>query len=235
MHETRRVGVIGHRGAAGIEPENTLRSFRKAIELGVDAIECDVHMTRDARAVLIHDATLDRTTGGTGAVNEKTFDEIRTLDAGLGERVPTLRELLDLARGLIELHVELKDPTAVDRVLEEIAGAGMRGAAIPTCFDTDVLKHIRARDAEIRLEHIFGDPPADAVSRALSVRAARISCNFRHLSEAFVAASHDAGLQVVAWAPDTPDEQQRAIDLGVDFICTNRPDVLLELLRATPG
>ena len=88
------VQIIGHRGARGIEPENTMRSFRKALELKVDLIECDVHMTKDDHIVLIHDHTVDRTTNATGPVNGFTFEEIRRLDAGKGEIIPTLQELL---------------------------------------------------------------------------------------------------------------------------------------------
>jgi len=106
------VQIIGHRGARGLEPENTMRSFRKALELGVDYIECDVHMTKDGHIVLMHDHTVDRTTNASGPVNSFTFDEIRKLDAGEGEIIPTLGELLDLARGKVKLHIELKDETA---------------------------------------------------------------------------------------------------------------------------
>ncbi|MEO0143058.1 MAG: glycerophosphodiester phosphodiesterase family protein [candidate division WOR-3 bacterium] len=108
------IEIIGHRGARGIEPENTIRSFKKAIELKVDYIECDVHLTKDGHIVLIHDHTLDRTTNGTGYVNDYSFDAIRKLDAGKGEKIPTLQELIDLIKGKVKAHIELKDEKATE-------------------------------------------------------------------------------------------------------------------------
>ena len=235
MSEGRGIKVIGHRGAAGLEPENTLRSFRRALELGVDVIECDVRMTKDGRIVLIHDRTLDRTTNGTGPVGDCTFEQVRALDAGAAERVPTLGELIELAGGQVELHVELKDPAAVESVLEQVAAGGVRRTAILTSGDTEVLGRVRALDGVIRLEHIFSDPPADAVARAVSVRAARVSSHFTHLTRAFVEEAHRGGLEVIAWPPNTAAEQRLAIGFGVDLICTDRPDVLIDLLRREGG
>ncbi|HDI31391.1 MAG TPA: glycerophosphodiester phosphodiesterase, partial [Thermofilum sp.] len=87
--------VIGHRGMRFVEPENTLRAIERALRCGVDAVEVDVRMTKDGRLVLMHDETVDRTTDGEGRVRDLTFNEIRRLDAGKGERVPTLEEVLE--------------------------------------------------------------------------------------------------------------------------------------------
>ncbi|MEM3426627.1 MAG: glycerophosphodiester phosphodiesterase family protein, partial [Thermoproteota archaeon] len=97
---------IGHRGARFYEPENTLRSFRKALELGVDAVELDVRRTRDGELVVIHDAEVDRTTNGKGLVRELTLEEIRRLDAGKGEKIPTLEEALDFLDGRVKILIE---------------------------------------------------------------------------------------------------------------------------------
>src|SRR4051794_3095625 len=108
---TGRVTIVGHRGAAAHAPENTLASFEKARELGVDMVEFDVHLTADRRCVVIHDETVDRTTDGHGLVGSKTLPELRELDAGNGERIPTLEELLAWARDVeMPLSVELKHP-----------------------------------------------------------------------------------------------------------------------------
>ena len=103
--------IVGHRGAAGLRPENTLSSFRLAVELGVDRLECDVSLTKDGHAVFIHDATVDRTTNGTGRVRELTLDEIRALDAGDGEKIPLLSEYLQFLKETGRpSEVEIKDP-----------------------------------------------------------------------------------------------------------------------------
>jgi len=99
---------VGHRGAAGHEPENTLRGFRRAMELGADMVELDVQICSSGEMVVIHDDTVDRTTNGTGAVDELTFEELRRLDAGGGERIPTLDEVIDVADREIGVNVELK-------------------------------------------------------------------------------------------------------------------------------
>ena len=221
--------IIGHRGAAGLEPENTLRSFKRALELGVDYIETDVHLTKDGHPVLIHDETVDRTTDGTGPVKGFTLDEIRKLDAGRGEKVPTLQELLDLAKGKVGLHIELKDPKAYEIVIRTVEENGIEEEVFLTSGDTEVLKKVRAINPSIATEHIFGNPPQDAISLALEAGAKRISCHIRYLSEVFVGEAHRHKLEVIAWPPDTPEEMRKAVDLGVDLICTDRPDIAVEL------
>lgn len=225
-----RVAVIGHRGARNLEPENTLRSFRKALELGVDYIETDVHRTRDNHLVLIHDDTVDRTTSGTGQVNELALAQVRALDAGKGEQVPTLLEALELVRGRVPLHVELKDPSAVELTLQQLSAQGMEDQVYATSFDTALLQRARALRPALRLEHIFGEPPPDAIQRAVSVGARRASCHFTKLTRQFVDGCHAAGIEVIAWPPNTREEQIQAVEYGVDLICSDRPDVALATL-----
>ncbi len=228
----KRILIIGHRGARGLEPENTLRSYRRALEIGVDIIECDVHLTKDRRIVLIHDHTVDRTTNGQGLVSDFTFDEIRKLDAGQGEQIPTLEELIRLAAGKAGLHIELKDPNALEPTLALVNEMGVRDEVFLTTGDIETLKRLRALDPAISVEHIFGSPPADAIERAKSVDAGRISAHIDSITQEFVDAAHEAGLEVIAWPPNTSEDQRRAAALGVDLICTDRPDILKETLAA---
>jgi len=100
---------IGHRGAKGYEPENTLRSFQKALELNVDAVELDVRRTKDGAIVVIHDAEVDRTTNGKGLVSELTLKEIKELDIEKGEKIPTLEEALDFLDKKVKIFIELKE------------------------------------------------------------------------------------------------------------------------------
>ena len=220
------VQIIGHRGARGIEPENTMRSFRKALELRVDLIECDVHMTKDDHIVLIHDHTVDRTTNATGPVNGFTFEEIRRLDAGKGEIIPTLQELLDLARGKVMLHIELKDETATEKTVRFVEKNHMEPEVFLTSGNTETLRKVRELNPAIPTEHIFGKPPEDAIDLALSVGAKRVSCHISHLTSEFVKKAHENGLDVIAWPPNTVEEAKKAAKCGVDLICTDRPDVV---------
>ena len=128
------VKVIGHRGAAGLEPENTLRSIGKAIELGVDQVEIDVRLTKDRRLVVIHDPTVGRTTNGQGYVKDFTFEELRRLDAGKGERIPSLEEVLSLTKGKIVLQIELKEEGTARPVVRLIESMDAEGDAILSSF-----------------------------------------------------------------------------------------------------
>ena len=109
---------IGHRGACGYEPENTLRSFNHAIQLGVDIVELDVHICQSGEIMVIHDIKVDRTTNGTGFVGDKTLDELKTLDAGKGEQIPTLQEVLDQINRRVKVNIELKGNSTAKPVLK---------------------------------------------------------------------------------------------------------------------
>jgi len=225
------VQVIGHRGAAGLEPENTLRSYRRAIEIGVDYVETDVYLTRDKKLVCIHDRTVDRTTNGRGPVEEMTFDEVRALDAGKGEQVPTLREILTLIRGKTKIHIELKGEGTPKPVLTDVMDLAMVPEVVITSGNTDRLKLVREICPDVAVEHIYGDPPPDAVERALSVGAGRVSVNINHITQEYVDAAHRAGLLVIAWPPNTEEEVRRALGYGVDMICSDYPDLVLKVLN----
>ena len=228
-----RIVVVGHRGAAGLEPENTLRSFRRACELGVDRVETDVRLTRDGHLVCIHDPTVDRTTDGSGAVAEMTLEEVRRLDAGMGERVPLLEEAIEAVRGRAVLQIELKGegtPAATVRALET-AGTGPEEVVLAS-FHTEFLEEVRLLRPDLPVTHLFGDPPLDFIDRAKRVGAGSISMPFRILSPEWVERVHEAGLEVRAYNPDNREEIKRMIALGVDGIGSNRPDLLLEMLRA---
>ena len=132
------VNVTGHRGAAGLEPENTLRSFQRALDLGVDAIELDVHLTKDQHLVVIHDATVDRTTDGSGVVGDLTLHKIQQLDAGLGEHVPTLQEVIDLVAHKAILQIELKGLGVEHKVAQTISANRL----INSLVELDLLNEI---------------------------------------------------------------------------------------------
>jgi glycerophosphoryl diester phosphodiesterase len=228
----QRFLVTGHRGAAGVEPENTVRSFRYACELGVDRIETDVRLTRDNHLICIHDAAVDRTTNGTGAVAELTFDAIRRLDAGRGERVPTLEEAIAAVRGRTVLQIELKGEGTVSPTLAVLEAASMRPEEfLLTCFEASRLEEVRARRPDLPVSLLFGQPPPDAVARAQAVGASSISIQFTHLTRDWVEAAHAAGMEIRGWNPDTREEMEPVLALGVDGLGSNRPDILIELLR----
>jgi len=224
------IEVVGHRGAAAIEPENTLRGFRRALELGVDSTECDVHLSRDGRLVVIHDDTVDRTTDGTGEVRSMTFAQVRALDAGLGEGVPTLREVLETVSGKAPLHVELKAPGTERAAIQAVKEMGMEGAVIFTSFDLRRLGRVRRIDPLLEVGAIFGKASEDCCTGALRVGAKSIYVYYEELTRGLVDEAHGAGLRIGGWNPDSEPEWQDVIALGVDLVSTNRPDGLITML-----
>ncbi|RKX99967.1 glycerophosphodiester phosphodiesterase, partial [Candidatus Poribacteria bacterium] len=213
-------------------PENTLLSFRTAIELGVDAVECDVRLTKDGRLILMHDETVDRTTNGSGRVSELTFEEIRALDAGKGEKVPTLEELLDLVKDKVELLLELKGEGTADEAVRSVEERGMGDQVLFISFSVERLRRVKELKPGYQVAPIFGEPPPpeEACRIAQEIGARGVNVNHAYLTEELVEEAHKRGLEVIVWTPNTEEEIGAAIEKGVDAITSDRPDLLLKLL-----
>lgn len=218
---------IGHRGAADLEPENTLRSFRRAAREGADALELDLRLTRDGRLVALHDADVDRTTDGSGPVAEMTLDELRRLDAGLGERVPTFEEVLE-ATGL-PIHAELKVVEAAEPLAASILEQRLAGRVVPISFHPEALRQTKLSLPDLPVGLVLRGALPNPAAGARSVDATFISLEAAYLDEATVERCQRAGLRVTTWTVNEPEEMQRALETGVDGIVTDRPDLLAGL------
>jgi len=223
--------TTSHRGAGFLEPENTLRALCRAIELGVDQIEIDVQLTRDDHLILMHDPTVDRTTNGTGRIAELSFAEIRQLDAGLGEQVPTLEEALALVDGRVTLQIELKGPQTAPAVMQTLAATKKDEAVVLTSFMHQQLVEAHQLNPQIRTGALWGRLPANAVQRTQQLNAQALHVWHEFITPQLVAAAHAQGLLVRAWNANKETEMRRLIELGVDAIGSDRPDVLLEVCR----
>jgi len=223
--------VTSHRGAGSLEPENTLRAMRRAMSLGVDQIETDVQLTRDGHLVLMHDPTVDRTTNGTGKVAELTFAEIRQLDAGHGERIPTLEEALALTREKVVLQIELKGPATALPVVRAVEAADAVDQVILTSFKHRWLVEVRTQNPRLRTGALWGRLPVDVVQQTqrLGLHALHIWHEF--IDQQLVNDAHRHGLFVRAWNTDKEDDMRRLINLGVDAIGSDRPDLLLNVCQ----
>jgi glycerophosphoryl diester phosphodiesterase len=150
MIDWNKTLILGHRGYSAKYPENTLLAFKKAIEAGADGVELDVWLTKDGELVIIHDETVDRVSNGTGKVKEMTLEELKSLDFGNGEKIPTLGEVFEALPEDIVINVELKDIDAVKKTVELIK-ANNPERILVSSFDIDALREYRKYDAETRL------------------------------------------------------------------------------------
>ncbi|MGC4937400.1 glycerophosphodiester phosphodiesterase [Kribbella sp. DT2] len=222
--------ITGHRGSLGHEPENTLRSFRRATADGCDEIELDLRVTADGELVVLHDATVDRTTNGTGAVAELTFDALRKLDAGLGELVPTWEETVDTIG--VRIQAEVKAAAAVPLLVESMqADPGLAARTMVTSSSAEILLAVRRAMPSATTGLIFGRTPdvADVLALTRAAEAGWALCGIAGLSVDGVAELHREGLEVTAWPVPDADVFSRAVELGVDGITTDYPERLQNL------
>lgn len=223
--------VTSHRGAGFLEPENTLRAIRRAIDLGADQVEIDVQLTRDGHLILMHDATVERTTNGTGVVADLTLTEIRQLDAGQGEHVPTLEEVLTLAKGKITPQIELKGPGVVPVIIDTLHALGCADQVILTSFLHQQLIEARQLLSGVHTGALWGRLPENVIAQAEQLGVQALHLWHRFITPQIVADAHARELLVRAWNANEEEEMQRLIDLGVDAIGSDRPDLLIEVCR----
>lgn len=238
--------LFAHRGVSAHLPENTMAAFGRAVELGVAGIELDVQLSGDKVPVVIHDHSVDRTTDGTGTTNEFTAGQLGLLDAGAGQGVPTLAQVLGLAAGKLRVNIELKDGQAVGPVAEVVAGIPgldwfassadwnalaqmvrqVPGAKVyPLCVGTFEKFRALLPDGVGREEFAGRDLPA-AIEFALNNGGEGVSVWEAGLDADDVAAIHGAGLQAWVWTVNDPARAAGLLDLGVDGICTDDPELL---------
>lgn len=228
-----RVWVVGHRGAMGYCPENTLTSFERAVALGADWIELDVHITRDGGLAVIHDDTVDRTTNGHGFVRDLTIAELKALDAGNGERVPLLAEVLDWARTRnVVVDIEMKNvplyyPGIEQAVVDTVHQSDMTQQVIVISFDHRAVQRVKQLDPSIVTGVLYAGRPADGgVGLAKSVSADALLPHYHYVTKEDVELAHGVGLAVAPWATSEPHEVRALLAAGVDAIATNHPDVV---------
>jgi glycerophosphoryl diester phosphodiesterase len=232
----KRPLVIAHRGASAYRPENTIPAFALAVEQRADMIETDLHRTRDGAVVITHDEELAGL-GGRGEIADATLAEVRALDAGAGERIPTLDELLDSFGDRIPFNLELKRSTRSDYdglealAVEAVRGRGIAARTLFSSFYDSVLARLRALAPEARIGLLVSRRyPLRIVERARSLGAEAIHPEAPLVDAALVEAAHEAGLAVYVFTVDDPAEMRRLIGLGVDGLFTNHPDRMRALV-----
>jgi glycerophosphoryl diester phosphodiesterase len=218
--------LIGHRGAAGLEPENTLRSIATALRLGAGTVEIDVHHV-DGRLVVIHDDRLERTTNGRGRVADHSFAALRALDAGLGERIPTLEEVIELVGDRAELVIELKGPDTAEPVarrLRALGGARAQGEGfVASSFDHVELARMRALLPTLRRGALVAGAPLGHAAFAAELAAHSVHMSLECLRAPFVDDAHRRGMEVWVYTVNHADDLALVHALGVEAVFTDFP------------
>ncbi len=207
----------------GVEPENTLRSFVRAEQAGMDAIELDLHLSKDGALVIMHDAEVDRTTDGRGAIAGLTLTELRALDAGQGERVPVFEEVLDAVGS--PLQAEIKDTAAARALAAVMLRRDLAGRVEVSSFHDEAVAEIASLVPGVRTVLIAGRYGNDVVDRAKAVGAATLALNIRRLTLETVERAHAEGLRVIGWVVNTQEQLRLVRALELDGATTDYPEI----------
>jgi glycerophosphoryl diester phosphodiesterase len=224
--------IYAHRGVSAIHPENTLRAFRHALAIGVDGIELDVRATADGIPVVVHDRDVVRTTDGAGYVDEIPLARLETLDAGAGERVPTLAEVLALVGDAAHLDIEIKGSDVERAVLDVLTHYPTVRWAISS-FTWDTLRTVRRLDAGAELWPLAERAGDELIAIANELSSPAVSLFTGAYTAENAAKLRDAGLRVIVWTVNDPREARRVADLGAFGICTDDPQRLMTADRIT--
>lgn len=227
--------VLGHRGAAGTAPENTLSAFRKGLEYGVDGFEFDVQLSRDGEVVICHDERVDRTSNGIGWVKDLALKELKALNFGVlfgvQAEIPTLSELLELLQGRsLLLNVEVKSsalieyPGIVDKVVELLAKYRFLAQSIVSSFDHRVVGEVIRKYPQVQTGLLYDCGPLEPWVYARQVGAAHLHPHFAFVSSELVKESHARGIGINTWTVDEPWAMERIAAAGVDSVITNYPE-----------
>jgi len=228
--------IIGHRGACGYEPENTLRSFAKAIDLGVDMIECDVKRCKTGELVIMHDMLVNRTTNGKGYVHELPFTELRKLDAGKGELIPTLSETLDCVNRRAQVNIEMvTEGIAADvaATIEDFVNNKhwSYDDFLVSSYFHEELKRFRKLLPNLRTGVLFEGVPLMLAQFATDLGVYALHTWRDYLPQRFVDDAHARGLRVNCYTVNDKEDVLRMRDMGVDGIFSDVPDVPRKALK----
>lgn len=226
------IKVLGHRGCAGLEPENTLLAFKKAIDLGVDLIEFDVRMTKDRKLVVIHDEKVDRVSDGQGLVRDFTLKEIKKLDLKKKEKIPTLEEAIDFLKDKKpKIVIEIKEPETFDEILKIVKKKKLENKVLIVSFWPEVLRKIKEINPKIETGFLFRIKPKNLISLLKRIKVDGIGVHYSIADENLVKICRQNNLKINVWTVNEPKDIERMIELGVNIISSDYPNRVLERLR----
>ncbi len=234
--------VIAHRGASGNAPENTLAAFRKAIALGASFIETDLQLSRDARFVAIHDATVNRTTNGQGAVHDMTLADLRKLDAGSwfgsefsGERIPTLEEILEFSKkNDVVFYLEIKPGGSwggEHAMISSLRESGEIPRTVVISFDPSIVLSLRKIEPTLMTGLLYDGQIENPLDKAVAIGARQLVVRGDLVTPALISEAKKKDLQVVCWTVNHPAHMRLLAAAGVDGIMSDYPDRLVAAVR----
>lgn len=242
MMLTAKPLIIAHRGSSKEAPENTMAAFRLALEQGCDAIELDIHLSADRRVIVCHDATIDRTTDGTGAIVEMTAAQLQQYDAGswfgatfAGERLPLLEEVLDLVPASIGINIEIKShqhPEVIGTVLALLESRNRLGSVFFSSFGHDCMVRLKQAAPSARVGLLYDSEAAECLSYfdRQQVEGYSLHPHKAYVDGSYIDAVKQQGLQIYPWTVDDPERMRELLRAGASGIITNRPKLMRELL-----
>ncbi len=234
--------IIGHRGAPGHAPENTLASFQKGLELGADMLELDIHMSRDGELVVMHDPTLDRTTDGAGYIKNYTVRELKQFDASKrfeayrGERIPILQEVFDLAKKRATFAIEVKNcpilyPDIEKKLIRVIEKNELVDEVIVIAFYHPSLKEIKRLNPDVKTGIIYTAALLEPWAVAETVGASALHPMYKYTMADMIAEAHKRDYLVHPWTINSIPEIEQWIKYGVDGIASDYPDSLSGVVK----
>ena len=222
--------IIGHRGARGLEPENTILSYQTAIHLGADMIELDVHKTKDGHLVCIHDDKVDRTTDGTGLIAEMSLKDLQQLDAGHNEHIPLLSEVLDFARNRISVNIELKVLDVEKQVIDMVQERDMKNEVIVSSFLHSTLQTIHTIDEEIKTAVLISKKQDDVVQYVQNLHSVALNPLYKLVTPELISQIHAHNIKLYSWTINEPELMTDLAKKGVDGIITDFPNIAIKTL-----
>ena len=222
--------VVGHRGIDKLAPENTIKSFKKAIKLGVNAVECDIHCTADQELVVIHDTTADRTTNGTGNISEMQLTHILELATATGEKIPRFDQVLDTIKGKCKLICELKG-TGTEIAADIVENFGLMDQVTFISSSVSRLKNVFKKFPSAQISPIFSKSSEIDLIKLKLIGAKSLDIYHKIVTQQIANKIHSAGFFLRVWTPNTVTDFERLIKIGVEAITTDRADLLLNYLN----
>lgn len=235
--------IVAHRGASALAPENTISSFSRALEIGADAVEFDIHQSSDGKLVVMHDESLERTTNGSGLIRDTDSSSLKVLDAGSwyspafkGERMPTLEEALDFITPAAYALVEIKHGNdvypGIERNIAELMSLkkGSKNRTVFISFDPEILLNIREMDAELSTGLLTADPPDEYIDVAQEFLVQCFFPKWERLRNESVGILHANGYSVHPWVMDREEDAVKVISMKPDSVSSNHPDMLKRIV-----